>query len=70
MSASESAPPPSSDLTQYELHLIEWRKRCFLRMGFDDEWSLALSQAAVDHHKVHRMLQNGCTHTLACSIML
>lgn len=64
---SESETQLSSN---YEDQLCTWRKKCFLRMGFSEEWSLALAEAKVDHHRVHAMLEHGCTHVLACSIML
>lgn len=64
---NETAPQPSSD---YEEQLTLWRKGRFLKMGFSDDWSRALAEAKVDHYKVRGMLHNGCSHTLACSIML
>lgn len=67
VSENEPAPLPSSN---YEEKLTLWRKERFLHMGFDDDWALALAEAKVDHNRVHWMLRNGCSHTLACSIML
>lgn len=63
-------PPPSSEV-DYEEEVYAWRKECFLTLGFSSTQAGALARKKeVDHHKVGRVIVQGCPIDLAVKIFL
>lgn len=54
-----------------EEEIYAWRKECFLTLGFSDIQSGALARKKdVDHHKVSKVVAEGCPVTTAVRIFL
>lgn len=59
---------PSSE--SFEEELYRWRKDIFLDLGFGSVQAGALSRKGTDHHRVKKMMDQGCSIDLVCGIML
>jgi hypothetical protein len=46
-----------------------WVERRFLQLGFTPDQARDLRQAGADWHEAERLLDRGCTHQLATTIL-
>lgn len=55
----------------FEEELYAWRKDCYVTLGFSDTQAGALARKKdVDHHKVSRVVTQGCPIDTAVRIFL
>jgi hypothetical protein len=62
---SEEPPPDLGDLV-----VLAWRAYQFERLRFTDAQASALAASRADYHRAKQMIDDGCSHALACEILL
>jgi hypothetical protein len=50
--------------------VLEWRKDCLVRAGYDEEAAQLLAESGCELHRAVALLGNGCSASLALLILL
>jgi hypothetical protein len=50
--------------------VLEWRKDCLVRAGYDEEAAQLLAESECELHRAMALLGNGCSASLALLILL
>jgi hypothetical protein len=50
--------------------VLEWRKDCLVRAGYDEEAAILLAESGCELHRAMALLGNGCSASLALLILL